>query len=124
VRAPSKLTLAGLRPGQLVSQLACRTDCTYLIELRLSPKTGRRLGVSKSTKRDAVIATNGKKAETLDGGGSVRVRLAPRATIVSRMNYWMKRLKLESVKATVRTVVEPVGGKRQTITRSVTLRLR
>ncbi|HTE61379.1 MAG TPA: hypothetical protein VK631_13590, partial [Solirubrobacteraceae bacterium] len=120
--ATQRVTLAGLRESGIRPVLRCARDCRYLMELRLSARTARRLGVGRSGRKDAVIARSGRKAERIDAGGRVQVRLRPGRTIGRRMDYWMERLRLPSVTATLRVVVQPQGGRQRTLRRTVAVR--
>ena len=122
VSVSSRVALATLGHTGVTAKVACPQDCTYIVTLEVPAATARRLGLTTSAKKPAVLATNGSRPESLNAGGSVRVRLKPRASAIGRMRYWLRRLDLKSARADVRLTVQQDGGARRSRVAHVTVR--
>ena len=122
VSSASSAKLTTLGHTGVTGVVSCPASCTYTLVLQVPPSTARRVGLTTSTKRPAVLATNGTNPETLDAGGQARVRLRPTASQIGRMRYWIKRLKLKSVTAQVVLASQADDGHRSTVTRKLMIK--
>jgi hypothetical protein len=122
VNISSRVALTALGHSGVTATVACPRDCTYIVSLEVPAATARRLGLTTSRKKPAVLATNGSTPESLNAGGSARVRLKPRPGAISRMRYWLGRLHLSSVRADVRLTAQQDGGARRSRVVHLTMR--
>jgi hypothetical protein len=121
VSAPANVKLTTLGHTGVTGVVACPVTCTYTLVLQVPVATARRVGLTTSTKRAAVLATNGTDPETLDAGGQARVRLRPRPSQIGRMRYWLKRLHLKGLDAQVVLASQAQDGPRSTTTRKLAI---
>jgi hypothetical protein len=121
--AAASISLSALAQRGIATSVTCAAACTYRVALEMSATDARRLGLKAGAKAPATLANSSRRTDKLGGGSIVHVTLKPSPGMVANLRYWLTRLRMRTVKATLVLTVQQTPAKKA-ITSSRTLALK